>query len=118
MRNIIYIFLVLLLLSCDDKLEKKLKTIADDIIANPEKLLDIKKNYKDFYSEKYANCFLTDSMYINHITKHIMNDFNKIEKEYYIIHITFFINNLDNSECTRKKLNNYKNVELSSSILS
>ena len=117
MKYSIFIILMFLLLSCDDKVEKRLKDVADDIIANPNKLYDIKKNFKEFYSDKYACCSLNDSSRINETVDHIKKDFDIRTKDYYFEMATYYGNDLEDIDCMKSQMDNFKNVEFYSFLL-
>jgi hypothetical protein len=107
----LFLILGILLLSCDDKIEKKLNSVADDIIANPSKLYDIKNNFKEYYNEKYASCYLSDPKHLTPIVKHIESDFNKINTKYYIIKVNYFLSDLKQMKCMSDKFPSFKDAE-------
>ena len=50
MKKIILILLIMLI-SCDDNINKELKEIGLKILQQPEILLDLKNNFPEYYSD-------------------------------------------------------------------
>ncbi len=85
--NLTLIFLLgFYILSCrtytyqDYGIEKNLWIFANDILENPYKIKDIKKNYPDLYDEQYIGDLFSDSAkdtaYINQLISFIKDKFS------------------------------------------
>ncbi|MFA6571404.1 MAG: hypothetical protein WCT77_09220 [Bacteroidota bacterium] len=81
-KYIITIVLLIFTISCKDTDKEKLYEIANDIILHPEKVLDLKSNYPDYYNPKYIDKFMQDSIKLHKLYQYIDTLFQKSNHDY------------------------------------
>lgn len=77
MKKMIILLMMILLSSCEDSVDNKIKILVFDLIENPEKIEDIKKFYPNFIDEKYLSSKMKDSMNIKLIKNNTLKYFHR-----------------------------------------
>lgn len=85
MKKIILILLIMLI-SCDDNINKELKEIGLKILQQPEILLDLKNNFPEYYSDSLILDKMKEKYYLKDLINEI-KEFNKYDSNVEIFRV-------------------------------
>jgi hypothetical protein len=77
MKKILIFLLVITTISCNDKIDRKLLDICEEIIENPESIKNLEKNFPDYYNKQYLYIYMKNSGYVYSLSNYILNLFQK-----------------------------------------
>lgn len=82
MKTIIFIFCIISLFSCKEKEEiyKQLHSIGMEIINEPDRVLNLKSYYPEYYNDSIIYAILKDTVYLKTLRDEIKYEFNTIDK--------------------------------------